>query len=217
VDELLRTRAEQYRRECVMALPLFPTAIRTAPTPEVAAWLSDVQQHIKSQAGTGGFKNALLKAIVPICARVEQFKLNHLGYSQPKLLRTEYRVGEQQNDAAAATNDFCIISRPQPVEGHTLVVDLLGAFDGLSVAAARQKIESYLTEHRGQLAITFTGLTCDEPGALLTLLEKLKEYHERIQLIDIDSLQAEVTAYAHSFFEVIADLQGLHENTAEAN
>jgi len=216
-DELLRIRAEQYREECVTALPLFPTAIRTAPSPEVALWLSTVQQRIKNHAGSGGFKNALLKAIVPICARIEQFKLNHLGYSQPKRLRTEYRTGEQKKEAATATNDFSIISRPQPVEGHTLVVDLLGAFDGLSVAAARQKIESYLAEHRGYLAITFTGLTCDEPGTLLTLLEKLKEYRERIKLIDIDSLQAEVTAYAHSCFEVIADLQGLHEKTAAAN
>ena len=216
-DELLRTRAEQYRGECVTALPLFPTAIRTAPSPEVAAWLNNVQQRIKSQAGTGGFKNALLKAIVPISARVQQFKLDHFGYSQPKLLRTEYRTGKRKTDAVAAPDGFSIISRPKPVEGHTLVVDLLGAFDGFSVATARKKIEVYLAEHQGLLAISFTGLTCNEPGALLTLLEKLKEYRERIQLIDIDSLQEEVAAYARSCFEVIADLPGLHENTAEAN
>jgi hypothetical protein len=215
-DELLRIRAEQYRRECVLALPLFPTAIRTAPSVEVAAWLSDVQQRIKSQAGSGGLKNALLGAIVPICARIEQFKLEHLGYAQPILQRTEYRTGEPKTAAVKAPDTFSILSRPQPVEGHTLVVDLLGAFDGFSVTVARKKIEAYLAEHPGLLAISFTGLTFHEPGALLTFLEKLKEYKERIQLIDIDSLQEEVAAYARSCFEVIADLPGLHENAATA-
>jgi hypothetical protein len=51
----------------------------------------------------------------------------------------------------------------------------------------------------------------------LTLLEKLKAYKERIQLIDIDSLQEEVAAYARSCFEVIADLQALHERPSEAS
>lgn len=213
-DALLRIRAEQYRRECVMALPLFPTAIKKAPTPDVAAWLSDVQQRIKSRAGTGGIKNALLKAIVPVCARVQQFKLDHLSYPSPKLLRTEYRA---ENRKTVAADSFSITSRPKPVEGHTLVVDLLGAFDGLNVAAARKKIEAYLADHQGSLAISFSGLTCHEPGALMTLFEKLKAYRERIQLIDIDSLQEDVAAYARTCFEVIADLQGLHENTAEAS
>jgi hypothetical protein len=148
---------------------------------------------------------------------MEQFKLDHFGYAQPTLLRTEYRSGQPQAEPHVARDDFSIISRPQPIEGHTLVVDLLGAFDGFNVAAARKKIESYLAEHPGLLAISFTGLTCHEPGALLTLLEKLKAYKERIQLIDIDSLQEEVAAYARSCFEVISDLPGLHENEAPAN
>ena len=152
---------------------------------------------------------------MPICARIEQFKLDHFGYAQPTLLRTEYRNGEPK--AVAAPDTFNVISRPQPIEGHTLVVDLLGAFDGFSVAVARKKIEAYLAEHPGLLAISFTGLTFHEPGALLTLLEKLKEYKERIQLIDTDSLQEEVAAYARSCFHVIADLPGLHENAATAN
>jgi hypothetical protein len=213
-DELLRIRAEQYRRECVMALPLFPTAIKKAPTAEIALWLSTVQQRIKNQAGTGGIKNALLRAIVPVCARVQQFRLDHLGYPQAKLLRTEYRSGVHKTEEADA---FSITSRPKPVEGHTLVVDLLGAFDGLTVAVARKKIEAYLAEHQGCLAISFSGLTCNEPGALMSLFEKLKAYRERIQLIDIDSLQEEVAAYARNCFEVIADLQGLHESMSEAN
>ncbi len=216
-DELLRIRAAQYRRECVMALPLFPTAIRTAPSPEVSAWLSDLQQRIRSLAGTGGVKNALLAAIVPISAAVQQFKLDHLGYAQPKLLRTEYRA--ELRKAGSAEGAFSIVSRPQPFDGHTLVVDLLGAFDSLSIAAARKKIETYLAEHRGHLALSFAGLTRHEPGALMALLEKLKAYRERIKLIDIDCLQADVAAYARSCFEVIADLQGqgLHERPSEAN
>jgi len=216
-DELLRIRAEQYRRECILALPLFPTAIRKAPSPEVAAWLRDVQQRIRCLAGTFGIKNALLAAVVPVCARIEQFKLDHFGYSQPTLLRTEYRPGEQKAETIAAPDGFSITSRPQPFDGHTLVVDLLGAFDGFSVAVARKKIEAYLAEHPGLLAISFTGLTFHEPGALLTLLEKLKAYKERIQLIDIDSLQEEVAAYARGCFEVISDLPGLHENAATVN
>lgn len=209
-DELLRIRAEQYRSECVAALPLFPTAIRNASSPPVADWLLGLQQRIRARAGSGGLKNALLSAVVPLFARVQQFRLDHCSYPQAKLLRTEYRGGARPGVQQAEAG-FSIISRPQPLGDHTLVIDLSGTFGAVSVAAARAKIEAFLAGHRGSLALSFSGLTFHEPVALVTLLEKLRQYRERIQLIGIDTLHEDVAAYARDCFEVFADLRGLQE------
>ena len=64
---------------------------------------------------------------------------------------------------------------------------------------------------------TYDRVLHNDRHLIASFIEKLKEYRDRIQLVDIDSLQEEVSAYARSCFEVIADLPGLHENTAEAN
>lgn len=214
-EELLRIRAEQYRRECAAALPLFPTAIRTAPTPEIAAWLLEVQQRIRARAGSGGLKNVVLSAVVPLCARLQQFRLDHLPYPQAKLMRTEYRTGAGR--AAAREQGLSIVPRPRAFEDHTLVIDLHGVLDTASFGMARSKLQSHIDGHEGSLALTFNGLTWSEPAELLQLLEKLKEYRERLTLIGIDAFHAEAAAYARGFFEVIADAQGLYESVSSAN
>lgn len=93
-DPLLLWRAEQYRQGCLDALPIFPTAVRYAPTEAIAQWIKTIERSIRSEIGTGSLKNKLLSGIVPALAYVEKFKQKHLGYSQPRLQRTRYRMSE---------------------------------------------------------------------------------------------------------------------------
>jgi haloalkane dehalogenase len=82
-DPLLRERAEQYKKGCLAALPLFPTAIRYAPTKEVATKIRNLENSIVSEMGNGGLRNKLLAPIVPALALVSDLRLKYGGYPQP--------------------------------------------------------------------------------------------------------------------------------------
>ena len=113
-DPLLKVRAEQYREECLRALPIFPTAVRYAPTEEVAQHIRDVQQSVFSEIGTGGLKNKIFSNIVPLFARVEEFKLKNFAYKQPKLRRTEYRISERWLHPVSLTGEGVLTLKPRP-------------------------------------------------------------------------------------------------------
>ena len=72
----------------------------------------------------------------------------------------------------------------------------------------KKRIESYLRENTGPLAINFSGLTNIEQEALLKFFKKLRGYKERIKIINIDALKtemADVVKYARDYFEVLVD------------
>ncbi len=70
-DPQLSRRAAQYRTGCLESLPLFPTAIRHAPTPEVAQHITSIQQSVVRELGTGGLRNTLRSSVVPLLAGIE--------------------------------------------------------------------------------------------------------------------------------------------------
>ncbi len=218
-DPLLKIRAEQYREECLKALPIFPTAVRYAPTEEVAQRIRDIQQSVFREIGTGGLKNKIFSGIVPLFARVEEFKLKHFAYKQPKLRRTEYRISERWLHPVSLTGEGVLTLKPRPrsAADHPLVVDLHGVFDSMTAKQLKKRIEAYLKENRGLLALNFSGVTRTERGALLLFLKRLRGNKERIKIISIDSLRADmadVVNYAKSYFEVFGDVEGLTASLA---
>lgn len=90
-DPLLLKRAQQYRAGCFEALPLFPTAIKYAPSPQIAEGIKDVQKMFAEEFGSGGLITALKSYAVPILASKEKRKLES-GYMQIKMQRSEYRM-----------------------------------------------------------------------------------------------------------------------------
>lgn len=218
-DPLLRTRAEQYREGCLQALPIFPTAARYAPTKEVAQRIRDIRQSIFCEIGSGGLKNKILSGIVPLLARVEQCKLKYFPYQQPKLRRTEYRITESWFHPASLTGNGILTLKPRPrsAADYPLIVDLHGVFDSMTAKKLKKRVEAYLKDNRGLLALNFSGVTRTERGALLLFLKRLRGNKERIKIISIDSLRAEmadVVNYAKSYFEVFSDVEGLTANLA---
>ncbi len=210
-------RADQYKEDCLSALPLFATAVRYSPTKEVAEWVKKIHQSIMNEIGDGGIKNKILSCIVPVLAFAEQIKIKHFAYPQAKLQRTEYRISDALKDSPGLAGDglLTIKTRPRNIDHHPLVVDLQGVFNGITVTKAKKRIEDYLMENRGHLAINFKGITSFDQDALLIFLKKLTDYKERIKIISIDSLQAEmadVVTYARKYFEVFMDVDGLNKS-----
>jgi len=218
-EPLLRTRAEQYKTECLAALPLFPTAIRYAPTRDVAQQIRQVQQSIMCEIGSGGMKNKILSAVVPLFALAEKVKLDYCAYPQARLQRTEYRMAEGRLLATRLTGDgaLSIRLRPRDKAHHPVVVDLDGVLNRMTAMKLKKSITAYLHEHKGNLALNFSGITRTERDAALLFLKKLKGYQERIIIISIDSLRADmadVTAYARRYFEVFMDVEGMAASLA---
>jgi radical SAM superfamily enzyme YgiQ (UPF0313 family)/anti-anti-sigma regulatory factor len=218
-DPLLKKRAEQYRQGCLEALPLFPTAARNAPTKEVARRIRDSHSSIVNEMGTGGLKNKILSAIAPVLAFVERFKLNHCAYPQAKLQRTEYRISANLMQPAALKGSGILTVKPRLryAAHHILVVDLQGVFDRITATKLKKRINAYLKENMGHLAINFNGITCAERDALFLFLKRMRGNKKRIKIISIDSLRtemADVVLYAKNYFEVFMDVEGLTASLA---
>ncbi len=145
-DPLLRMRAEQYRQGCLESLPLFPTAVRYAPTREVAQWIRQIQQSIIKEIGSGGLKNKMLSGIVPVLALVEQFKLKHCRYPQVHLQRTEYRMSESWLHHIVLKGNGILSVKPRPLHAaqQLLVVDLHGVIDRIIALKLKKRIVAYL-------------------------------------------------------------------------
>ncbi|MGA1841013.1 MAG: hypothetical protein ACMUIU_10340 [bacterium] len=218
-DPLLKKRAEQYRQGCLKALPLFPTAARNAPTEELALRIRGSHRSIVSEMGTGGLKNKILSAIVPVLALVERFKLKYCAYPQAKLQRTEYRISENLMRPAALRGSGILTIKPRLwyATHHLLVVDLQGVFDRMTAMKLKKRINAYLKENMGHLAINFNEITCAERDTLFLFLKRLRGNKKRIKIINIDSLNtemADVVQYAKNYFEVFMDVDGLDASLA---
>jgi hypothetical protein len=218
-DTLLRMRAEQYRQGCLEALPLFPTAARYAPTEVVARQIRNTQRSIVCEIGTGGLKNSILSGIVPVLALAEKFKLRHHAYSQARLQRTEYRISASLLHPAALKGGGILTIKPRLkcATHHFMIVDLHGVFDRITAMKLKKRIMAYLRENMGQLAINFSGVTLAERDALLLFLKRLRGNKDRIKIISIDSLRADmadVVNYAKNYFDVFMDVEGLTASLA---
>jgi ABC-type transporter Mla MlaB component len=218
-DPLLRIRAGQYGQECIKALPLFSTAARYAPTKEIAQRIRNVQRAIVSEIGPGGLKTRILSGIAPVLALAENFKLKHRAYPQVSLQRTEYKMVASRPHPATLTIDGILTIKPrwQPVAYHPLVLDLHGVLNRRTAMKLKKSIKAHLKENIRYLAINFSGVTCTERDALFLFLKKLKGQKERIKIISIDSLRADLADlvnYAKSYFEVYADVNSLTASTA---
>ena len=74
-----------------------------------------------------------------------------------------------------------------------------------------------LKENIGQLAINFRGITNAERGALFLFLKKLRENNERIKIVHIHSLRADIAdivSYAKNHFEVFTNIECLNMSIA---
>ena len=218
-DGRLRKRAEQYRESCREALPLFPVAARYAPTQEVAEEIKKIEHAIISQAGRGGIQNTIKAMIVPALAFASKLRLRYGSYPQPVLGRTEYRMSQHALIPVDLRGEgiLKIKLRPQAAAHQLLVVDLHGVFDRITAAKLMKRIEGYLAKNRGSLAINFRGLTTINREAFLRFFKKLRVYSERIKLVSIDYLKSEwgdIVNYAKSYFEVVADEDGLASSLA---
>ncbi|MGA1796238.1 MAG: B12-binding domain-containing radical SAM protein [bacterium] len=219
-DPLLSARAGQYRQGCLDALPLFPIAARRAPTKEVARRIREIRRSIVHETGAGGLKNRILSGLVPALALAEQFKLKHCAYPQVRMGRTEYRMPGSLLHPAPLTGNGTLTIRPRmwdAVHHPLIVVDLHGVFDKVSATDLKKRIKNYLKENMGHLAINFSGVTCAERDTLFLFLKRLRSKKERIKIISIDSLRADmadVVAYARSYFEVFTDIEGLTASLA---
>jgi anti-anti-sigma regulatory factor len=218
-EPLLQKRAEQYRRGCVEALPLFPTAIRYAPSKEVARQIENTQSSIIREMGAGGLKNTILSAIVPLLALVEKFKLKHYAYPQAKLKRTRYKLSMSLLQPLSVTGNGLLTIKPRvPYAAHyPLVVDLHGDFTMTTAKKLKKRINAILEENIGQLAINFRGITSIESDALFLFLKKLLGMKERIKIINIESLRADmadIVTYAKRHFEVYTIVEGMNASVA---
>jgi anti-anti-sigma regulatory factor len=218
-DPLLLIRAEQYRRGCLEALPIFPTAVRYAPSEGVARQIENTQRSITSEIGAGGLKNILLSAIVPLLALVEKFKLKHYAYPQAKLKRTRYKLSMSLLQPLSITGNGLLTIKPRVPHAarHPLVVDLHGDFTMMTAKKLKKRIKAILKENMGHLAINFRGVTSIESDALFLFLKKLIGMNERIKIINIESLRediADIVTYAKKYFEVYTIIEGLNVSSA---
>jgi len=218
-DPLLSKRAQQYRLGCLDALPLFPTAARNAPTEAVARNIREIQRAIISEIGDGGLENTIKAGIVPLLAQVEKFKQKHFAYSQVKLRRTPYRMSASLLHPVTIKGDglLTILPRLRFASHHPQVVDLKGVFNRMTARKLKKRVNTYLNENKGHLAINFSGVTNTEPDALFKFLKRLRGNEERIKIVSIDSLRtdiADIVNYAKRYFDVFVDVEGLTASLA---
>jgi anti-anti-sigma regulatory factor len=216
---LLRLRAEQHRNACLEALPLFPTAVRYAPTREVAEKVRNIGESIVSEIGGASLKNRIAAMVLPVLARISDFRGRHFAYPQPKLARSEYRMSPRILAPVDLLGEGTLKIRLRQgfEDRYHLMVELHGVFDRVTAVKLKKRIEAYLEEHSGKLALNFHGVTEIERDALLRFFKKLRGYRERIKLVNIDSLSAEaadVIAYARDYFEVFIEEECLAKSMA---
>jgi uncharacterized protein (UPF0261 family) len=105
-----------------------------------------------------------------------------------------------------------------PITDHLpLVIDLKGIFNRMIAKKLKKRIITFLNENRGSLAINFSGITITERDALLVILKRLRGKKERIKIISINSLRADITdaiTYAKTYFEVFNTVEDFHTNLA---
>jgi anti-anti-sigma regulatory factor len=208
-DPLLRKRAQQYREGCVDALPLFPVTARYAPSREVAVKAREIEQAIIQHMGRGGVMTRIKTLIVPALAMATKLRIKYGQYPQPGLGRTEYRMAKHALIPGNLQGEgiLKIELRPQAADHQPLVVDLHGVFDRITSSKLVKRIEGYLEESQGNLAINFKGLTSIDRDALLRFFKKLRTYRERIKLVSLDTLKSEwgdIVNYATNYFEVLS-------------
>ncbi len=216
---LLRLRAEQRRDACLEALPLFPTAVRYAPTREVAEKVRNIEESIVREIGGASLKNRIAAMVLPALACVSDFRHKYCAYSQPKLARTEYRMSPRMLVPVDLLGEGTLKIRLKEglEDRYHLMVELHGVFDRVTAVKLKKRIEAYLKEHTGKLALNFHGVTEIERDALLRFFKKLRGYRERIKIVNVDSLSAEVAdviAYARNYFEVSVEEECLAKSTA---
>jgi haloalkane dehalogenase len=213
-DPCLSRRAEQYRTGCVEALPIFPLAIRNAPTRDVAGRTREIHASIINEFGSGGLKSAVQACVVPVLAQVEKMKQSRGMYSQVKVRRTGYRMSASLLHPVTILADEPLTVQPRLRHAavHPLVVDLKGAFNKMTARKFKERVHTYLSENKGTLAINFSGVTKTEPEALFHFLKKIKGEKERIKIVSLDSLRADIAeaiTYAKRYFEVFVDIERL--------
>lgn len=221
-DPFLSRRAEQYRMGCIDALPLFPVAIKYAPSPEVAANIAEIRKAIVNELGSGGLKAAIQSAIVPILASLEKRKLQSGRYAGIKMQRTDYRMSPslQHPVTIQGKEQLLVNPRARHAPHHPLVIDLKGTFDKITADKFKKRVHTYLSENNGSLAINFSGVTTTEPDALFSFFRKIKSEKNRISFVSIDTLRADIAdavAYAKRYFDVFADEERLAASMIGAN
>jgi anti-anti-sigma regulatory factor len=214
-DPLLLKIAEQYKQRCLEALSLFPTAIRHAPSKEVAQKIKNIQLSITRELGTNGLKNIFLSPIFSLLALVEKFKLKHFAYPQVKVKRTRYKLsmGLLQPLSIYGNGLLTIKPRVPYTATHPLIVDLHGSFTMITAKKLIKRIQAILKENTQHLAINFRGVTSTERDALFQFLKKLRSQKMRIKIISIGSLRtdlSDVVNYAKNYFEVYTDVDSLN-------
>ncbi len=110
-----------------------------------------------------------------------------------------------------------MIPRPQLDGKLPFIVELEGVFNSKTAANLKKRVDDYLSEHTGNLAINFNGVTTIEREAILSFLEKLKDYKARIKIVSSDFLRSEmedVIQYARQYFDVFSDEDGLAASMA---
>lgn len=161
----------------------------------------------------------LASKIIPTFDFMAKIKVRHRAYRQARLLSRIYKVPVRATAAAELweRSMLKIKARVQAGQNRHLTVDLYGAFNRLTAKQFKKRIEAYLKENSGHLAINFSGVTEIEREALLRFLKKLRGYRNRIKLVNIESLReeiADVVAYARNYFEVCIDEPGVAESGA---
>ena len=213
-DPLLKRQAEQYRKACLEALPIFPTAARHAPTEEIALRISRTKASIENYMGSGGLKNKVLSFILPILALVEKYKLKHNDYSQAKMQRTEYRISRGLLYSESLTGNGTLTIKPKWSfkTHHPIIVDLNGVFNNITAMKLKKRIKAYLRNNFGQLAINFSGVTITKRNALLLFLKRIKTNKNRIKIISLDSIRkdmSDVINYASKYFKLFKNIEDL--------
>ena len=206
--------ANRCKLRCLEALPLFSTAIRYAPSSEVAQNIKDIKRSIISDIGTGGLKNLFLSPIVSILALVEKFKLSNFSYPQVKLKRTRYKLSMNLMQPFSLRGNGLLTIKPRIpfISSHTLIVDLHGTFTKITGKKLKKRIQFILNKNIQNLAINFRGVTFTERDALFLFLKKLRVQKNRIKIISIETLRADlsdVVIYAKKYFEVYDDVDSL--------
>jgi anti-anti-sigma regulatory factor len=216
-DPLLKKQADWYKKACLEALPIFPTAVKYAPTEEITAKISRLEQAMKQELGTGGLVNKILGAIVPLLAKVEKFKLKHFAYPQVKMERNAYRMTEGLHLPAILKGDGILKLKPrkQLKAKEPLIVDLKGNFNRTTAILLKKKVKVHLKKNPGPLAIDFSEVVCTKRNSLLVFLKKLKYNKKRISIINMHHLfkdMTDVLNYAKNYFKVFIDIDGLKSN-----
>ncbi|NLW30152.1 MAG: hypothetical protein GXY77_01700 [Fibrobacter sp.] len=213
-DPFLSKRAEQYRKSCTEALPLFPVAIKHAPSPQVAKHIAEIYESIKEELGTGGLKTFLQSCVVPLLAQMEKHRLKSPKYTQIKMQRTRYRMSPSLLHPVTikGKEQLSVHPRVRRASHHPLVIDLKGTFDNITAHEFKKRIQTYLSENSGVLAINFSEVTASEPDALFNFFKKIKSDKERIKIVSLDTQHldiADIINYVKSYFEVFADVESL--------